>query len=55
MSHIKLIPKLARGCALGLAIMLFSHVALADDDHAIGDGVHELPIFDAHIHYKQPA
>ena len=55
MSHIKLIPKLARGCALGLATMLFSHVALADDDHAIGDGVHELPIFDAHIHYKQPA
>ncbi len=24
-------------------------------DHAIGDAVSELPIFDAHIHYKEPA
>ncbi len=30
--------------------------AQADDDHAhIGDAVRELPLFDAHIHYKQPA
>ncbi|NKB53455.1 MAG: amidohydrolase family protein [Rhizobiaceae bacterium] len=29
--------------------------ALADDDHPIGDAVHALPLFDAHIHYKQPA
>ena len=29
---------------------------LADGDHApIGDAVHALPIFDAHIHYKEPA
>jgi len=28
----------------------------ADDNHApIGDGVKDLPIFDAHIHYKEPA
>ena len=30
--------------------------AFADDTIApIGDAVHELPIFDAHIHYKEPA
>ena len=30
--------------------------ALADGDHApIGDKVKDLPIFDAHIHYKEPA
>ncbi|MDG1529834.1 MAG: amidohydrolase family protein [Paracoccaceae bacterium] len=29
---------------------------LANGDHApIGDAVHALPIFDAHIHYKEPA
>ncbi|PIB25107.1 amidohydrolase [Amylibacter kogurei] len=33
-----------------------SALALADGNHApIGDGVHDLPLFDAHIHYKQPA
>jgi len=40
-----------------LAGFLFaSDQAFSDDGHApIGDGVNELPIFDAHIHYKEPA
>lgn len=30
--------------------------AAADGDHApIGDAIHDLPIFDAHVHYKEPA
>ncbi|MDU8927267.1 amidohydrolase family protein [Alisedimentitalea sp. MJ-SS2] len=30
--------------------------ALADGTHApIGDAIHEVPIFDAHMHYKEPA
>lgn len=30
--------------------------AMADGDHTpIGDGVKDLPIFDAHVHYKEPA
>ena len=34
----------------------FSAFAWADGDHTpIGDAVNELPLFDAHIHYKQPA
>jgi len=28
--------------------------AIGDEDH-IGDGVYALPLFDAHIHYKEPA
>lgn len=28
---------------------------LADDDDYIGDGARDLPLFDAHVHYKQPA
>ena len=36
------------------ALMLTS--AQADGDHApIGEAVKDLPIFDAHVHYKQPA
>ena len=39
---------------LACALMLTS--AQADDTHApIGDAVKDLPIFDAHIHYKEPA
>ena len=31
-------------------------IARADEtDHAIGDAISELPIFDAHVHYKEPA
>lgn len=48
MSRIVLIPVLALGM-LGNAVR-------ADEPHAaIGDAVNELPIFDAHIHYKEPA
>ncbi len=42
------------GCAL--SGLLLASCAGADGDHApIGDAVAELPIFDAHIHYKEPA
>ncbi len=43
--------------AFGLAASLFLQVpALADDEHApIGEAIKEVPIFDAHIHYKEPA
>ena len=33
-----------------------SQLSLADGDHApIGDAIKDVPIFDAHIHYKSPA
>ena len=36
--------------------MLIPSAASSDShDHPIGDAVSELPIFDAHIHYKEPA
>lgn len=38
-----------------LAMAVTTPPALADGDHPIGDAVHELPLFDAHIHYKEPA
>lgn len=39
-----------------LAAMIMAMSAQADGDHTpIGDGVKDLPIFDAHIHYKEPA
>ncbi|SPF78911.1 hypothetical protein ALP8811_02844 [Aliiroseovarius pelagivivens] len=42
--------------ALASWAMLLPSVAIADShDHPIGDAVSELPIFDAHIHYKEPA
>jgi predicted TIM-barrel fold metal-dependent hydrolase len=35
---------------------MFAVPSLADGDHTpIGDAVDELPLFDAHIHYKEPA
>jgi predicted TIM-barrel fold metal-dependent hydrolase len=38
-----------------LGVFLFT-LAIADEDHTpIGEKVKELPIFDAHVHYKQPA
>lgn len=41
--------------ALAACLLAVTPVA-ADDDHApIGDGANDLPIFDAHIHYKEPA
>lgn len=37
-------------------IGLCQHFAFAGDDHTpIGDAVEELPIFDTHMHYKEPA
>lgn len=42
--------------ALPLICVLTGLPAFADGDHdPIGEAVRELPIFDAHIHYKQPA
>lgn len=42
--------------ALSLASLLMLSCARADGDHApIGDAVSEVPIFDAHVHYKEPA
>ena len=39
-----------------LAMSLMPTLAIADDEPApIGEKVNELPIFDAHIHYKEPA
>jgi len=37
-------------------ICVFPHSAVGDDNHnPLGDAVEELPIFDAHMHYKEPA
>ncbi len=46
--------------ALAFAVLLCGNLgltsAIADESHApIGEAVGDLPIFDAHIHYKQPA
>ena len=43
--------------ALVLALTLFLpvHVAADTDGGLIGDGAQDLPIFDAHMHYKEPA
>ena len=42
--------------AAQLSCALMLTYAKADDSHApIGDAAKDLPIFDAHIHYKQPA
>lgn len=39
-----------------IAALLTITPATADDNHEpIGDAVHDLPLFDAHIHYKEPA
>ena len=38
------------------AVLTLSHFAAADDGETpIGDAVNQLPIFDAHMHYKEPA
>ncbi|MDO6482999.1 amidohydrolase family protein [Shimia thalassica] len=43
-------------CAAVLAAAAMSSLAMADDAATpIGDAVKDLPIFDAHIHYKEPA
>ena len=45
---------------LSLAIVaallsISAHSARAGDDHPIGEAIGKVPIFDAHMHYKQPA
>ncbi|GHA55185.1 hypothetical protein GCM10008927_21340 [Amylibacter ulvae] len=46
-------PSIASFC---VHMAFTSTLALADGNHEpIGDGVHDLPLFDAHVHYKQPA
>ena len=52
MKHLAILAKLVSFAA----VLVFSNPVLADDNHTpIGDGVKDLPLFDAHIHYKQPA
>lgn len=38
-----------------LIIPLFFYASLYADQKPIGDGAKDLPLFDAHIHYKEPA
>jgi len=38
----------------GIALLFLSSSAVADGDH-IGKGAETLPLFDAHVHYKEPA
>ena len=40
--------------ALALLAAILATPAFADDGH-IGEAVHDLPLFDAHVHYKEPA
>ncbi|MCP5074012.1 MAG: amidohydrolase [Rhodobacteraceae bacterium] len=32
-----------------------AQVAIGDETHPIGDAINDVPLFDAHIHYKEPA
>ena len=42
--------------AITAIVMSVSAVADADDNHGyIDNAVKDLPLFDAHIHYKEPA
>ena len=45
---------LCTALGLGTAALLLPHAALGDEA-PIGDQVEELPLFDAHVHYKEPA
>lgn len=54
MSHLSS-SKLAIGLAIGLASLLGPAPLHAHDKKPIGDAVNELPLFDAHVHYKEPA
>lgn len=39
-----------------MALAIASTTAVfADENHPIGEGARDLPIFDAHVHYKEPA
>ncbi|WP_299877977.1 amidohydrolase family protein [uncultured Cocleimonas sp.] len=48
MNHLKL------ALIFSFSITLIASKVVADDSH-IGEGAQSLPIFDAHIHYKEPA
>ncbi len=37
------------------AVLIFLLISACAHDHPIGDGVHDLPLFDAHVHYKADA
>ncbi|MEP3114375.1 amidohydrolase family protein [Nisaea sp.] len=54
MSHLSS-TRLAIGLAIGLTSLLAPALAHAHDKEPIGDAVNELPLFDAHMHYKEPA
>lgn len=44
------------GLCLIATVLLTATVARADGDHApIGEAIKDVPLFDAHIHYKEPA
>jgi len=38
-----------------ITLLVFLSPPATGDDDLIGDGVFSLPLFDAHIHYKEPA
>jgi predicted TIM-barrel fold metal-dependent hydrolase len=41
---------------LAIALAIFATPVLADGNHTpIGDAIKDVPLFDAHIHYKEPA
>ena len=42
------------GCCF-VAVALSFSISAQGDDAPIGDAVNELPLFDAHLHYKEPA
>lgn len=49
-------PKLSLACLGFLGLVMTSVTAQADENEApLGDAVRDLPIFDAHIHYKRQA
>ena len=41
--------------AMATALVFLSSPVQADDGHPIGRAIDQVPIFDAHMHYKQPA
>ena len=49
----------ARYCLTALAMLAVAEMAMSAPAHAdetpIGDAIHDLPLFDAHVHYKEPA
>ncbi|WP_323795238.1 amidohydrolase family protein [Nisaea sp.] len=54
-SSMRLAIGLTAGLTIGLTSLLGQSPAKAHDTTPIGDAVNELPLFDAHVHYKEPA